>query len=122
MTQVEIIAKAANEYCMKNIPNQQDMHLTISTAFEAGAEWVNNNRWISVDERLPEDVVKVTKGNRFNGFTTYTEEVLVSTADGKVCMDYRIKQNGVWKWEWIEGSRGEKVEYWMPIPEAKKKQ
>lgn len=121
MTQIEMTAKAAGEYCMKNIPDFPDMHITISTAFEAGAQWAEDNRWLSVNESLPEDVVKVTKGNRFNGYTTYTDEVLVCTADGKVCTDYRIKENGVWKWEWIEGSRGEKVEFWMPIPGAKKK-
>lgn len=121
MKQAEMTAKAANDYCTKNIPDMPDMHLAISTAFEAGAEWERENRWISVADSLPEDVVKVHKGTRYNGFTSHTDEVLVCTADGKVCTDYRFKENGVWKWEWIESSRGDKVEYWMPIPEPKKK-
>lgn len=121
MTQVEIRANAANDYCMKNIPNLPDMHLAISTAFEAGAEWEEDNRWIKVEERLPENVVKVHKGNRFNGYMTYTDEVLVCTADGKVSTDYRFRENGIWKWEWNDSTKAEKIEHWMPIPAPKKK-
>ena len=30
---------AAKKYCQDNIPNLPQMHLAISTAFEAGAKW-----------------------------------------------------------------------------------
>lgn len=44
------------EYCQKNIPNLEQMHLTISTAFESGADWQSKQLpWISVKEQLPEE-------------------------------------------------------------------
>ena len=39
MTREELIESAAKKYCQDNIPNLPQMHLTISTAFEAGVEW-----------------------------------------------------------------------------------
>ena len=41
---MEFIKELAEEYCVKNIPNLKDMHLTISTAFEAGFE--KSQEWI----------------------------------------------------------------------------
>lgn len=41
MTREELIEKAAKKYCQDNIPNLPQMHLTISTAFEAGAKWAD---------------------------------------------------------------------------------
>lgn len=38
-TREELIEKAAKKYCQDNISNLPQMHLTISTAFEAGADW-----------------------------------------------------------------------------------
>lgn len=38
MTREETIKQAANKYCKTNIPNLSQMHLAISTAFEAGAK------------------------------------------------------------------------------------
>ena len=56
---MKTIEELAEEYCVKNIPNLKDMHLTISTAFEAGFE--KSQEWISVDDELPkaEEVVLV---------------------------------------------------------------
>ena len=48
---MKTIEELAEEYCVKNIPNLKDMHLTISTAFEAGFE--KSQEWISVDDELP---------------------------------------------------------------------
>ena len=50
---MKTIEELAEEYCVKNIPNLKDMHLTISTAFEAGFE--KSQEWISVDDELPEE-------------------------------------------------------------------
>lgn len=59
MTREELIEMAAKKYCQDNIPNLPQMHLTISTAFEAGAEWADahpTNPWHSVsDGDLPPD-------------------------------------------------------------------
>lgn len=50
------VEEAAMEYCQKNIPNLEQMHLTISTAFESGADWQSKQLpWISVKEQLPEE-------------------------------------------------------------------
>lgn len=43
MTRQEQIEQAANEYCQTNIPNLSQMHLAISTAFEAGAKWADEH-------------------------------------------------------------------------------
>lgn len=39
VTRQELVEQAAKKYCQDNISNLPQMHLTISTAFEAGAEW-----------------------------------------------------------------------------------
>lgn len=43
MTREELIEKAAKKYCQGNIPNLPQMHLTIQTAFEAGAKWAEEH-------------------------------------------------------------------------------
>nr|DAQ98643.1 MAG TPA: hypothetical protein [Caudoviricetes sp.] len=43
MTREELVGKASKKYCQDNIPNLPQMHLTISTAFEAGAEWADEH-------------------------------------------------------------------------------
>lgn len=59
MTREELIEKAAKKYCQDNIPNLPQMHLTIATAFEAGAKWADAhpvNPWHNVaDGDLPAD-------------------------------------------------------------------
>ena len=59
MTREELVEKAAKKYCQDNIPNMPQMHLTISTVFEAGAEWADThpvNPWHKVaDGDLPKE-------------------------------------------------------------------
>ena len=62
MTREELIEKIENiakKYCQDNILNLQQMHLAISTAFEAGAKWVEKhpaNPWHNVaDGDLPKE-------------------------------------------------------------------
>lgn len=43
MNRTNEIYKAAREYCKNNIPVLQEMHSTISTAFEAGAEYTDKH-------------------------------------------------------------------------------
>jgi len=43
MNREEEITQAATKYCQDNIPSMQNMHLAISTAFEAGAEWADGH-------------------------------------------------------------------------------
>ena len=54
MTWEELIEISAKKYCQDNIPNLPQMHLAISTAFEAGAKWVNDNSANRVD--MPEHI------------------------------------------------------------------
>lgn len=35
----QTLEEAARQYCKKNFPYSEHLHLTMSTAFEAGAEW-----------------------------------------------------------------------------------
>lgn len=46
------IEQAAKEYCEKEIPSLKSMHFTISSAFEAGAEWALANQWHDVNDIL----------------------------------------------------------------------
>ena len=59
MTREELIEKTGKEYCHDNIPNLPQMHLAISTAFEAGAKWAEEhpaNPWHNVaDGDLPKE-------------------------------------------------------------------
>lgn len=43
MTREELIEKVAKKYCQDNIPNMPQMHLTIQTAFGAGAKWADEH-------------------------------------------------------------------------------
>ena len=54
MTREEIIEMAAKKYCQDNIPSMPQMHLTISTAFEVGAEWANTHQKSQVNNNLNE--------------------------------------------------------------------
>ena len=53
------IEQAAKEYCEKEIPSLKSMHFTISSAFEAGAEWALANQWHDVKEELPKETENV---------------------------------------------------------------
>ena len=51
------IEQAAKEYCEKEIPSLKSMHFTISSAFEAGAEWALANQWHEISrDKIPNDV------------------------------------------------------------------
>ena len=54
MTREELIEKAAKKYCHDNIPNLPQMHLAISTAFEAGAKWADDNQISKINNKLNE--------------------------------------------------------------------
>lgn len=57
MTQEKGIEQAAKEYCEKEIPSLKSMHFTISSAFEAGAEWALANQWHEISrDKIPNDV------------------------------------------------------------------
>lgn len=43
MTREELIENVSKKYCQDNIPNLPQMHLAISTAFEAGAKWAEEH-------------------------------------------------------------------------------
>lgn len=43
MTREKETSQAALRYCQHNIPSTPNMHLAISTAFEAGAEWADEH-------------------------------------------------------------------------------
>lgn len=52
MTREELIEMAAKKYCQDNIPNLPQMHLAISTAFEAGAKWADDNQISKINNGL----------------------------------------------------------------------
>lgn len=53
------IEQAAKEYCEKEIPSLKSMHFTISSAFEAGAEWALANQWHEINKELPKETENV---------------------------------------------------------------
>lgn len=97
----QTVEEAANKYCQKNIPNLKQLHLTISTAFEAGAEWqAKQSPWISVKERLPETKDKVLVLNRMKH-------------NGGYFISENYYENGDWAAK--SAMYSEKIA-WMPIP------
>lgn len=64
------IEQAAKEYCEKEIPSLKSMHFTISSAFEAGAEWALANQWHKVLEQTPDTERDVVVVNEYNDFGT----------------------------------------------------
>jgi len=73
------------------------------------------NRFISVDEQLPEDNDNLTQTEKY----IYTENpVLVLTANGKHAISKRskFKQNKNSKWEWMGSSSfSDSVTHWRAI-------
>lgn len=104
MKRTNEITKAATNYCQDNIPNCYDMHLTISTAFEAGAEWTDNhqeNPWHSVaDGDLP---------NKDGMYLVYEKS-------GMTLVDKYNKAHNFWCT--LAGQSD--VMYWMEIPKRPK--
>lgn len=55
----QTVEEAAKEYCKKNFQHLEHLHLTLSTAFEAGAEWKSKQSpWISVEGAIPNKQAK----------------------------------------------------------------
>lgn len=110
MTREELIEQAASKYCQDNIPNTPQMHLAISTAFEAGAEWADEHPaafWHSVaDGDLP---LKAKNNNRVE----FSVEVLVRLDKNRLAFgryDYTYKS-------WYVGLQRVYPTHWMEIPE-----
>ena len=108
-----MIEKAADEYTNKQWEAEEDENcmdyigVIAPPAFVAGAEWMLNNQWISVEEALP----------------PYNKSVLVYDEDCDVYFNHRsdredvkIYDNGFCD---LFGKGGE-VLYWMPIPKLNK--
>lgn len=50
----QTVEEAAREYCKKNFQHLEHLHLTVETAFEAGADWqAKQSLWISVEDAVP---------------------------------------------------------------------
>lgn len=103
MTREELIEKAAKKYCQGNIPNLPQMHLTIQTAFEAGAELADAhpaNPWHNIaDGDLPPN-------NTYCLFLIYGEHMEQGyVRDGDVFFDSTEKP---WAFK--------NLDYWMEIP------
>ena len=83
MTREELIENASKKYCQDNIPNLPQMHLTISTAFEAGAEWADAHPvkpWHKVaDGDLPKEY-KISLWHTMRGERTKTNLISMTTA------------------------------------------
>ena len=61
MSEVDIKAR---EYCEKNIPSQPEMHLTISTAFEAGWQAAMNSMQILNQRQKTKEFYKLVQSMR----------------------------------------------------------
>lgn len=72
-------------------------------------------RWIPVEEELPEDSDNLTQTEKY----TYTENpVLVRTINGKCAVSKRskFKGNENSKWEWMGSSSfSDSVTHWRPV-------
>ena len=103
MTRKEQIEQAASKYCQDNIPKILQMHLAISTAFEAGVEWADKhpaNFWHRVaDGDLP---------------TSY-DECLFANKNGNVDIGYMLDNEAIISNKNIAICI-EEVEYWAEIP------
>lgn len=103
MTREEKIEQVASKYCQTNIPSVLQMHLAISTAFEAGAKWADEhpaNFWRSVaDGDLP---------------TSYVE-CLFANKKGDINIGYMLDNEAIVSNNNIVGCI-EDFEYWAEIP------
>lgn len=104
---MKTIEEAAKEY------ERIHYYVDEKEAFRAGAEFAQ--RWIPVEEELPEDSDSITQTEKY----TYTENaVLVRTVNGKYTVSKRskFKGNENSKWEWIGSSAfSDSVTHWRPI-------
>ena len=77
-------------------------------SFVKGAEWQNNNMWISVEEALPQDEI--------------TKVICMMKSNGELASGYIYLNNGVPTIETnpafeFEDYANYEVTHWMPIPE-----
>lgn len=92
----QTVEEAAREYCNNNFPYSEYLDLTVETAFEAGADWqAKQSSWISVEERLPEELTSVLVRSEYEGKSLYEVAFVI---------------NGKWK------CHNGKPTHWMPIP------
>jgi len=95
---MKTIKEAANEAF-------NDISLGVDYLFEEGVEFAQ--RWIPVEEELPEDSVC---------FDLRYENVLVKTKNGNVTTSCRIWNLHLSKWEWKgSGTFKDSIVFWRPI-------
>lgn len=114
MTREELIEKIENiakKYCQDNILNLQQMHLAISTAFEAGAKWVEKhpaNPWHNVADG---DLPKEYKGDAI------CPTFLVAAKGGNLIMAYYAwKEDEDEPYFYDDCDMALDVEWWVEIP------
>lgn len=117
---VDILANDINQHCADLAENYcGDTHCVACLANAlCNKGWRKQSEWISVEDRLPEDVYG--KGRK-------QITVLVCTESGKVSTTSRQR---VVKWDKtklefveldsFEWSKNKRVTHWMPLPEAPK--
>lgn len=102
----EELEKEATKYSFENRPSIYGQ-VDIIDAFKAGAEWMAQQGWISVDEKLPEMDEEVIVLTDELGTAPIYKIAFGHIVDVERCIDY----NG---WNIPE------VKYWMPCPEIPK--
>lgn len=92
----QTVEDAQKEYCRRNFPYSKHLHLTIGNAFEAGAEWQENqSEWISVTDAIPQkDAKGLCMVKRQDGSTS----VMVMRHVHRWVHPY-IKDNAVTHWK-----------------------
>lgn len=104
------IEQAAKEYCEKEIPSLKSMHFTISSAFEAGAEWALANQWHDVKEELPPIdtmVIIRTKNGSYGSSMVYNS---IDSLGNELGQQWRGSTNFV-----------RSIAHWCEIPQFKEK-
>ena len=90
---MKTIEELAEEYCVKNIPNLKDMHLTISTAYEAGFE--KSQEWIMEELDKTLKALRVfQKWRRGANIEMPNPKELGETIDNTIRILRKIKKDG----------------------------
>jgi hypothetical protein len=110
---MKTIEEAAIEYTQTAVAEQilHDYGIDVFVrAFLSGVEFAQ--RWISVDEELPENAIETTtEGN----YKYTTSPVLVKTRNGQYTIAKRKEfLNHGWRWSG-SGTFNDSVTYWRPI-------
>ena len=120
MAPLDILANDINQHCPDLKENYCGFTHCVACLANAlyNAGYRKRSEWISVDERLPEDVY---------GKSRKQITVLVCTESGKVSTASRQRKFKFisQKCEWVEldtfeWSNRKRVAFWMPLPEAPK--